>query len=54
MYPELERYPFLTSSDAHRIEAIGSGFTDFLLEEPSVQELKMAFSGREGRRVSDC
>jgi len=53
-YAELEGYPFLTSSDAHRIEAIGGGHTDFFLEEPSVREFKMAFSGREGRRVAVC
>jgi 3',5'-nucleoside bisphosphate phosphatase len=53
-YPELAGYPFLTSSDAHRCEDIGKGFTDFLLEEPAVQELKMAFSGQGGRRITDC
>jgi 3',5'-nucleoside bisphosphate phosphatase len=51
-YPELAGYPFLTSSDAHRCEEIGKGFTEFLLEEPSVRELKMAFSGQEGRRIA--
>jgi 3',5'-nucleoside bisphosphate phosphatase len=51
-YPELSRYPFLTSSDAHRCEEIGKGFTEFFLEEPSVQELKMAFSGQGGRRTA--
>jgi 3',5'-nucleoside bisphosphate phosphatase len=51
-YPDLARYPFLTSSDAHRIEEIGSGYTEILLEEPSVQELKMAFARREGRRIA--
>jgi hypothetical protein len=52
IYPDLSRYPFLTSSDAHRIEEIGNGYTEILLEEPSVQELKMAFAGREGRRIA--
>jgi len=51
-YPDLARYPFLTSSDAHRIEEIGGGYTEILLEEPSVQELKMAFAGLEGRRIA--
>ncbi len=52
IYPDLSHYPFLTSSDAHRIEEIGNGYTEILLEEPSVQELKMAFAGREGRRIA--
>jgi len=50
-YPELANYPFLASSDAHRIEEIGSGYTEIFLEEPSVHELKMAFSGQGGRRI---
>jgi 3',5'-nucleoside bisphosphate phosphatase len=51
-YPELAGYPMLTSSDAHRIEEIGSGYTEILLEKPSVHELKMAFSGQEGRCIA--
>ncbi len=51
-YPELANYPFLASSDAHRIEEIGSGYTEIFLEEPSVQELKMAFAGQGGRRIA--
>jgi 3',5'-nucleoside bisphosphate phosphatase len=53
-YPELAGYPLLTSSDAHRCEDIGKGLTEFFLEEPSVHELKMAFSGQEGRRLAGC
>jgi len=51
-YPELANYPFMASSDAHRIEEIGSGYTEIFLEEPSVHELKMAFSGQGGRRIA--
>jgi hypothetical protein len=53
-YPELANYPFLASSDAHRIEEIGSGYSEIFLEEPSVQELKMAFCGQGGRRIAGC
>ncbi|MBN2437690.1 MAG: PHP domain-containing protein [Deltaproteobacteria bacterium] len=53
-YPELAHYPFLASSDAHRIEEIGSGHTEIFLAEPSVHELKMAFSGQGGRRIAGC
>ncbi|MCX5820287.1 MAG: histidinol-phosphatase, partial [Deltaproteobacteria bacterium] len=51
-YPALAGYPFLTSSDAHRCEEIGSGYTEILLGKPSVHELKMAFSGQRGRRIA--
>ena len=53
-YPELAQYPFLTSSDAHRIEEIGNGYTEIFLEEPSIHELKLAFSGQMGRRIAGC
>jgi 3',5'-nucleoside bisphosphate phosphatase len=52
IFPDLACYPFLTSSDAHRIAEIGIGYTEILLGEPSVRELKMAFTGREGRRIA--
>jgi hypothetical protein len=42
----------MASSDAHRIEEIGSGYTEIFLEEPSVHELKMAFPGQGGRRIA--
>jgi PHP family Zn ribbon phosphoesterase len=51
-YPEFANYPFLVSSEAHRIEEIGRGHTEIFLAEPSVHELKMAFSGQEGRRIA--
>lgn len=51
-YPELAGYPFLTSSDAHRCEEIGKGFTELFLEEPSVRELKLAFSRQGGRCIA--
>jgi len=53
-YPELEAYSFLLSSDAHQINQIGQGYTEIYLETPTVTELKMAFSGQEGRRIAAC
>jgi PHP family Zn ribbon phosphoesterase len=50
-YPELDRYPFLTSSDAHRLEEIGQGVTEMVLETPGIGELKRAFAGQGGRRI---
>lgn len=45
------RRPFMRFSDAHRPEDIGSAFTEFLLEEPTVEELKLAAADRMGRKL---
>ncbi len=50
-YPELNRYPFVTSSDAHFIRDIGISTTKILMAEPNFTELSMAFSGQDGRRI---
>lgn len=44
-------YPFVLFSDAHQPEDIGTAYTEFLLEEPAVEELKLAAAGRGGRRI---
>jgi PHP family Zn ribbon phosphoesterase len=50
-YPELAHYPFIESSDAHRIGEIGQRCTWIYMKEATVSELKMAFAGREGRYI---
>lgn len=50
-YPELGRFPFLTSSDAHFLKDIGTATTPILLEEPTFDEIKMAVFARDGRRI---
>jgi hypothetical protein len=50
-YPELDGFAFLTSSDAHRTEEIGTAWTEIFLAEPTLSELKMAFAGRAGRYI---
>ena len=50
-YPELCRYPFLTSSDAHFLRDIGTDPTKLLLGEPSFAELRMALQNQGGRRI---
>jgi len=52
-YPELCRRTFLVSSDAHFVRDIGRGYTDIVLEEVSVGELKMAFEHQKGRYVRE-
>lgn len=50
-YPDLSRYPFLTSSDAHYIRDIGTSTTRVLMGAPTFDELKMALSAQNGRRI---
>jgi predicted metal-dependent phosphoesterase TrpH len=52
-YPELARYPFIESSDAHFIRDIGQGKTDILLENGTIEELKMAFAQQGGRYIQE-
>ncbi|HQL00958.1 MAG TPA: PHP-associated domain-containing protein [Smithellaceae bacterium] len=52
-YPELHRYPLLTSSDAHFLRDIGTAATRFLLSEPTFAELRMALQNFGGRRVQE-
>jgi PHP family Zn ribbon phosphoesterase len=50
-YPELDRYPFLTSSDAHFLRDIGTATSALLLEAPTFAEIRMALAGQNGRRI---
>jgi hypothetical protein len=43
--------PRIVCSDAHQVEDIGRARTVFLLAEPSLEELRLAFRGKEGRKV---
>jgi PHP family Zn ribbon phosphoesterase len=44
--------PTILSSDAHRLEDIGSAYTLFLLAEASLEELRLAFRSQQGRRIA--
>ncbi len=50
-FPEYAGCAFIENSDAHFLKDIGSGFTEYLLEEPSLAELKLAFEGKDGRSI---
>ena len=50
-FAEYGGYPFVRSSDAHNLDAIGSGTTPFLLEAAAFDELKMALNGEQGRGI---
>ncbi len=51
-FPELEGYPFLTSSDAHFLPDIGRAWTEMRIAEASFRELCLALQNREGRGIS--
>jgi len=44
-------YAFVRFSDAHSLEEIGKASTQFLLEERTSAEIKMALHSQEGRRI---
>jgi PHP family Zn ribbon phosphoesterase len=50
-YPELAGYAFITSSDAHMIGDIGRGTTTMILQEATINELRLAFANRDGRHI---
>ncbi|MEK3878699.1 endonuclease Q family protein [Paenibacillus sp. FSL M7-0420] len=49
---ELDRYSFLTNSDAHSLGKIGREYNVIEMREPSFEELKLALQRSAGRRVS--
>jgi len=52
-YPELARFPFIESSDAHFIKDIGQATTTMFLERGTISELRMAFEHRNGRYIQE-
>jgi 3',5'-nucleoside bisphosphate phosphatase len=52
-YPELSRFPFIESSDAHSIKDIGEGVTTMFLERGTISEIRMAFEHRRGRYIQE-
>jgi PHP family Zn ribbon phosphoesterase len=50
-YRDLNNFSFITSSDAHYLKDIGTSLTKIMIEEPTLAELKMAFSRQDGRHI---
>ncbi|MCZ8520614.1 MULTISPECIES: endonuclease Q family protein [Paenibacillus] len=48
---ELDRYTFLTNSDAHSLPKIGREYNQFAMAEPTFSELRRVLAGEEGRGV---
>ena len=51
LFPEIKKYPLITSSDAHYLQDIGKVRTSFMLQEPTFDELQQAFANINGRRL---
>lgn len=44
-------FPIITSSDAHKLDDIGSTFTRFFMKEINLEEIKKSLLGQNGRKV---
>jgi PHP family Zn ribbon phosphoesterase len=49
--PGIEKFPCITTSDAHFLDDIGKVWTVFLLAEPTLAEIRLAFLKKAGRRI---
>ena len=47
----IEKFPCITTSDAHFLDDIGKVWTVFQLEEPTLAEIRLAFLKKAGRRI---
>lgn len=50
-FSQIADYPILRSSDAHRLEDVGSVFTEALMGGAGFEEFKLALANRAGRRI---
>jgi len=50
-HPEMKEYVLLRSSDAHMPDQIGQRYTEFLMEELSFDEVKLALRNEKGRKT---
>ncbi len=51
LFPDYEKYTFLSTSDAHDINQLGSNPATLLVEKPEFFELKAAVAGCDERKV---
>ena len=49
--PGIRDYPCVTASDAHFLQDIGKAWTEFFLAAPTLEEIRMALVGAEGRKI---
>ncbi|UCE05521.1 MAG: PHP domain-containing protein [bacterium] len=51
LFPDVNRFPLIKCSDAHYLKDIGRQKTQFLIEAPTINELKLALANSLGRKV---
>lgn len=51
-FPEIKKFPLITSSDAHFLQDIGKATTSFLVNGPTIHEIRKAFKKIGGRSFS--
>ncbi len=51
LFPDANRFPLIKSSDAHYLVDIGRQKTQFLIQEPTINELKLALTNCRGRKI---
>ena len=51
LFPNVNRFPLIKSSDAHYPKDIGRQRTQFLIQTPTIEELKLALINSGGRKV---
>ena len=49
--PDIKRFPFIISSDAHFPDDIGKVITRFFIAEPTIDEIRLALTGKNDRRT---
>jgi PHP family Zn ribbon phosphoesterase len=50
-YPEYERFPFISASDAHDLADLGTSPTRIEVALPEMAEVKLALKGCDGRKI---
>lgn len=51
-HPEAGKYTLITNSDSHYPDSIGTVFNNLLLEKITFGEIRMALTGKKGRKVN--
>lgn len=51
LFGEYRGFPWIRSSDSHRIEDVGKSSSGFVMEHATFDEMRLAFRGIEGRKI---
>jgi len=51
LYKDYDKFPWISSSDAHRPDDIGKRTTIFHMNDSTINEIRLALKGTDGRRV---